>query len=130
MHPVEALACAIATQEGWFLAGSRPQIRHNPGDLRFACQIGAKTPQPANGPPPIATFDTDTNGIAALFRQIWLQVAEGQTARQIIAQWAPASENNTRVYLENVLAWTKLPPDEPVLNLLPPLVRMTDDSEG
>lgn len=127
-HPVELIACAVASQEGWFVPGSIPQIRRNPGDLRFANQIGAQTPSnpvPFGTPQPIAVFATNALGTTALFRQIWLQVAEGQTVRQIISQWAPPNENNTSVYLENVLHWTGLPPDTPVLELLPPLQRLT-----
>jgi hypothetical protein len=121
-HPVELLACAISTQEGWFVPGSIPSVRNNPGDLRFAHQVGATLPpgQPVN-PPPIALFPSKSRGVAALFRQLWLQVSEGETVRQIIAQWAPPNENNTGAYLQDVLNWTGLPPDTPVLQLLPPL---------
>jgi hypothetical protein len=59
-----------------------------------------------------------------LFRQLWLQVAEGQTVREIIAQWAPPNENNMSQYLEDVLLWTGLPADTPVLELLPPLEKL------
>ena len=128
-HPVELLACAIATQEGYFSSNPTvtPRARNNPGDLRFASQIGAstpgwKSPGTPDSPAPIATFDTAAAGVTALFRQVWLQVAKGQTVRQVISQWAPPNQNNTSVYLENVLAWTGLPPDTPVLQLLPPLV--------
>ena len=122
-HPVELLACAIATQEGFFAPGTVPAVQHNPGDLRFAGQMGAYTPAPTLSHP-IATFATLPLGVTALFRQLWLQVAEGQTVRQIIAQWAPPSENNTSAYLANVINWTGLPADTPVLSLLPPLVRL------
>jgi hypothetical protein len=124
IHPVELLACAIATQEGYFVAGSPPQIWRNPGDLRFAHQTGASAPISSGSAFPIAMFESTALGITALFRQIWLQVAEGQTVRQIISQWAPPNENNTSVYLENVLHWTGLPADTPVLELLPPLQRL------
>jgi hypothetical protein len=128
-HPVELLACAIATQEGWFSAGSIPQVRRNPGDLRFAGQLGASRPNGGGKPPfgqaePIAVFSSNARGITALFRQIWVQVAEGQTVRQIVAQWAPPIENNTSSYLQDVLNWTGLPSDIPVLELLPPLVQL------
>jgi hypothetical protein len=123
-HPVELLACAIATQEGWFLAGSLPSLRNNPGDLRFAGQAGASVPAGASQPRPIAQFASQALGTTALFRQIWLQVAEGQTVRQIISQWAPANENDTSAYLKNVLRWTGLPADVPVLELLPALVQL------
>jgi len=122
-HPVELLACSIATQEGWFVAGSTPQILRNPGDLRYAGQIGALPPASPNTEP-IATFKSNAAGVTALFRQLWLQVAEGQTVRQIIAQWAPPNENNTGAYLQDVLNWTGLPADTPVLELLPALTQM------
>ena len=131
-HPVELLACAIATQEGWFDPDPTvtPRARNNPGDLRFASQIGASTPgwkmATPQSPVPIATFTDAWAGVTALFRQVWLQVAKGQTVRQVIGQWAPPNENNTSVYLENVLAWTGLPPDTPVLQLLPPLVNLRE----
>ncbi len=73
---------------------------------------------------PIARFKTLPLGVTALYRQLWLQVANGQTVRQIINQWAPTNENNTSVYLENVLSWTKLPADTPVLSLLPELTKL------
>lgn len=129
-HPVELLACAIATQEGWFVPGSTPAVRRNPGDLRFANQIGAETPEnpaPFNAQP-IATFKSNAYGVTALFRQLWLQVAEGQTVRQIIAQWAPPTENNTSAYLADVLNWTGLAADVPVLELLPPLVPLNQEA--
>ena len=121
-HPVELLACAIATQEGWFLPGSKPSLRNNPGDLRLADQIGASVPIGVSEPRPIAQFASQALGTTALFRQVWLQVAEGQTVRQIVNQWAPASENDSTAYLQNVLHWTGLPADVPVLELLPALV--------
>lgn len=119
MHPIESLASAIATMEGVFTPGTTPALRKNPGDLRMAGQLNASG---AKGT--IAVFPTAAMGTAALFRQLWLQVAEGQTVRQIIAQWAPPNENNTSLYLQNILRWTGLPPDVPVLDLLPPLSRM------
>lgn len=130
MHPVEALASAIATQEGWFDSPPKlPSLRNNPGDLRYARQIGSSAPGwDGKGASPIATFSSAELGTAALFRQLWLQVASGQTVREIIAQWSPPNENNTGAYLENVLKWTGLPADVPVLELLPPLTRMNAGS--
>lgn len=123
-HPVDLLCCAISLQEGWFSDNSVPKIRKNPGDLRAAGQIGAQ-PAPAKGTPPIATFDTVGHGVAALYRQVWKYVADGKTVAQLIAIWAPPIENNTTVYLQNVLHWTGLPADIPILELLPPLVKLS-----
>ena len=125
-HPVELIVCAIATQEGDFLPGSIPAKQNNPGDLRYAGQIGARRPDGFVGPvraiEPVAVFDTLEHGVIALFRQVWLQVAMGQTVRQIIFQFAPPNENNTGKYVSNLLAWTALPADVPVSHLLPALV--------
>ena len=123
-NPVELLACAIASQEGFFHAGSVPATHHNPGDLRFAGQLNATRPIGVPAGSPIAVFPSDAAGVAALYRQLWLQVAQGQTVAQIIAQWAPPSENNTSLYLDDVLRWTGLARDVPVLDMLPPLVNL------
>ena len=127
-HPVELLACAIATQEGWFAASgsNQPQLKNNPGDIRYAKQLNASAPEwNGIGNPPIATFSNPATGIAGLYRQLWMQVAEGQTVAEIIAQWAPPVQNQTTLYLRNVLAWTGLPRDTPVLDLLPPLISLS-----
>ncbi len=129
-HPVELLACAIASQEGAFTRGKTPSIRNNPGDIRYAQQVGATRPDGTAGPvhpntpEPIAVFSSLPLGVSALYRQLWLQVAHGQTVRQIISSWAPANENDTSTYLENVLTWTELPADVSVLSLLPPLTQL------
>lgn len=125
-HPVDLICSAIATQEGWFEPGQNiPKERNNPGDLRFADQIGATRPNwNKYGNPPIATFTNAKLGITALYRQVWRQVAQGQTLREIINQWAPAIENNTTAYLSAVLQWTGLPADTPILDLLPDLVQL------
>jgi hypothetical protein len=118
-NPVDLLACAIATQEGFFAAGSTiPKTRNNPGDLDYAGQIGAARPPLGSANPNIAMFTSLPLGVAALYRQLWLQIAQGQTVRQIIEQWDPGNPT----YLANVLAWTKLPADTPVLQLPPALV--------
>ena len=119
--PVMLLASAIATQEGFFAATATiPSLRNNPGDLIYAGQIGAVRPARRSADPAIAVFASLPLGIAALYRQLWLQVAQGQTVRQIINQWDPGNPT----YLTNVLEWTGLPADTPMLELLPPLVKM------
>jgi hypothetical protein len=122
-NPVELLACAIATQEGFFLPEvTIPKMRNNPGDLDYAGQIGASRPRMSSPDIYIAVFASLPLGVAALFRQLWLQIAQGQTVTQIINQWS----DNDPVYLANVLAWTGLPPDTPVLELLPTLVELNE----
>ena len=120
-HPVELICCAIATQEGWFSSNRNvlPIVNNNPGDLDYAGQLNAEP----NGR--FAKFTSPQTGETALFRQVWAQVAEGQTLRQLINQWAPSTENNTSEYLQNVMKWTGLAADTPILQLLPPLEDLT-----
>ena len=122
--PVDLIVYAIATQEGELSS----HTRNNPGNLRYSGQHGATRPDGYTGPvradEPVAQFDTWVGGIIALYRQIWLQVAMGQTVRQIVSQFAPPNENDTAVYIADVAKWTGLALDTPVRDLLPPLVRM------
>jgi hypothetical protein len=118
--PVTLLACAIATQEGYFTPGTFPQEHNNPGDLEYEGQIGAS---PVVGSP-LAHFATRALGENALFRQLRAQIAEGQTVSEIIAQWAPSTQNDTSGYLQDVLQWTGLPAEVPVLELLPQLLQL------
>jgi len=122
-HPVELICCAIARQEGWFDGPNPPTKLHNPGDLRYAGQVNAKPSDPQTQDS-LAEFSSDQAGIAGLFRQVWAQVAAGQSLRELISQWAPPNENNTSVYLVNVLEWTQLPADTPVLELIPQLYKV------
>lgn len=119
-HPVELLCCAIATQEGFFVPGTIPALRNNPGDLEYESQTGGRLAPITAADLHIAIFSSLPLGVTALFRQVWLQVAEGQTVRQIINQW----DTGDVAYLANVLAWTGLPADTPVLALLPPLQQL------
>lgn len=119
-HPVDLLASAIATREGFFVKGSIPSVRNNPGDLYFEGQLNAKLPPAGQPDPEIAAFPSLADGITALYRQLWLQAAEGQTVRQICMEWS----GNDPAYLPDILEWTDLPADVPVLQLLPPLQQM------
>ena len=126
-HPVELLVCAIATQEGWFGPSTNiPVVRNNPGDLRYAHQANAARPDGTTAGTlpvePIAVFSSAQAGICGAFRDVWAKVALGLTVRQIIFIYAPENENNTSAYLQDVLKWTGLPSDVPVLKILPALV--------
>ena len=72
----------------------------------------------------VAVFSSVHAGICGAFRDVWAKVAKKETLRQMISVYAPPNENNTSEYLENVLAWTGLPADTPVLDLLPELFKM------
>ena len=129
-HPVELIVCAVGTMEGWFDTDRTviPVVRNNPGDLRFAHQANATRPDGTTAgnlaAEPVCVFSSVHAGICGAFRDIWAKTAKGETVRQMISIYAPPNENNTSVYLENVLEWTGLPADTPVLDLLPPLVKL------
>lgn len=107
---LEKLCSAIARQEGWFAAGSRPQRNNNPGNARKA--------------PWLDKYNVDSGywkatsaaeGIAGLYYLVALYVARGSTLRQLLAKWAPAADGNSEpVYLANVVKWTGLDPDKPL----------------
>jgi hypothetical protein len=125
MKPTDSvilLCCAIATQEGYFNPDPSvpPRRLNNPGDINYAGQQNASRAEGTS----LAHFCSPGAGIAALFRQVWLYVAMGKTVREIIEIWAPPNENNTEAYITNVLAWTKLQPDVPMLQQIAPLVNL------
>jgi hypothetical protein len=125
--PVILLCCAIASQEGWWDGpGAIPVERKNPGDLRYAGQLNASAPGwNGQGEAPIATFTSPETGIAGLFRDIWEKIAKGMTVAQIVDVWAPPSDgNDTSQYLKDVLAWTGLVADKPMLEQIAPLVKL------
>lgn len=122
---IELICCAIATEEGYFGAGTTPRLRNNPGDLRYAKQANASAPGwNGVGIAPVATFTTSQAGIVGLFRDVLAKVATGVTLRQLIYEFAPPNENNSALYVKNVLDWTGLPADVPVLTLIPDLYQM------
>lgn len=118
-HPVDLIVAAFAAQEGWFNADPNvtPRFRNNPIDLMFAGQILAKS-----GSGGIATFPNPASGIVAAYRQVWLWVQMDYTLTEMVTTQAPPNENNTAEYLANVLAWTGLPADVPIKQLLPGIV--------
>src|ERR1035437_8695742 len=122
---IDVLFGALARQEGAFSPDPNtiPRRRNNPLDLRFAGQVGASAPagmQNKNiAPPPIAQFDTLAHGIAAGYRQLWADIARGDSLRKLIYSWAPPNENDTAGYLANVARWVAVADlDAPLLELL------------
>ena len=107
---VDQIARAISRQEG-------PNNRNNPGNLRWAGQIGASS-SGLGGEPPLAKFSSLGLGVVGLYRQIWADIARGDTLRQLIWSWAPPSENNSDQYALNVANWTGLPLDVPLVDLV------------
>ena len=116
-NPIELLVSAIATQEGnW---GT------NPGNLRVAGQAHA-----IGQAGTLASFQGDADGsgrqygVLALYRDVLAKAAQGLTIRQLVAVYAPPNENDTGVYIRNVLDWTGLPGDVPLVQLIPEPIRL------
>lgn len=115
----DSIASAIQTQEGYY-PGSLAYRNNNPGNLVFAGQPGA-TP----GAGGFAAFDSYADGRAALVNQIDLDATRGTdvngnpttTVAQLIASWAPPSQNDTATYVANVSASTGFDPNAPLESL-------------
>lgn len=101
---IEAIANAIATAEGFFVAGTLPNRNNNPGDLRNAPWL--VHPVVAGG---FWTANSVGAGVAGLLHQIALDIARGQSLQQLITSWAPPSGgNNTDNYINETLRRLKL----------------------
>jgi len=71
---------------------------NNPGNLRFVGQAGA-----VQGKGGFAKFATPQAGVAALNNQISLDASRGHTLASFINKYAPSSENNTSLYLQQAI---------------------------
>ncbi len=89
------LAQLIAQEEGFNVEGSLPNRDHNPGDLRHS----PHSSHPAGDPDGIGVIATDAAGWADLERQLELYADRGLTLAQMVAEYAPSTENNTQAYL-------------------------------
>jgi hypothetical protein len=111
------LAKLIATQEGFFVPGSLPERRNNPGDLRHSPHSSHE----GIGPDDIGIIDTVEHGWEDLERQLRLYAARGMSLREAIYSWAPpADRNDTPQYLNFVVAGLgkDVTPDTSLLSVL------------
>lgn len=100
---ISIVADAIQHQEGWNI-GDRAYLNNNPGDLRFAGQIGAD-----QGAGNFCVFQNAYAGRYALENDIRLKLVNGnylsKTITDLITLYAPPSDNNpTAAYIQHVLA--------------------------
>ena len=93
------LAHLIAQREGFFVAGTLPQRRNNPGDLRHSPHSSHE----GIGPDDIGIIDTVEHGWEDLERQLQLYAQRGMDLGAAIYSWAPPTENDSAGYLEFVL---------------------------
>jgi hypothetical protein len=82
---IAAWANAIAQFEGFNQAGSRPARNHNPGDLKYAGQVGA-VGKDSGG---FAIFADDVTGFQALYNQLakYVQDFPGYSILEMMAHY-------------------------------------------
>lgn len=108
------LCGAIATAEGFFVVGSLPQRNNNPGDLRAAPWL--KNPTIEHG---FWKAGSVQEGIAGLYHQVALNVARGQSLRQMITAYAPSADgNDTENYIKETSRRVGIDPEVPMWNYL------------
>lgn len=107
------LSLAIAKFEGYFHPDTLPQRMKNPGDLKFAGQMGAEM-----GESGFARFKTDMQGWEALWNQIALYIRRGDTITSMMEHYAPPSENDTQKYISFINEQTGLPINTPLYQLI------------
>lgn len=106
---------------------------NNPGNIRRSSDAWQGL-APVQDDPAFFKFESPEYGIRAMVRVLKnYQARHGlNTIRQIIARWAPSSENDTAAYIRNMEQWTGLGADLPLdLNqpfvlgaLVPAIIRM------
>lgn len=86
----------------WSVAIPRKSViaykNNNPGNLRFAGQKGA-----TKGYSGFAYFENPIDGFDALKNQIKIDSNRGLTVEQFVHKFAPLIENDTHLYLDQVL---------------------------
>lgn len=70
-------------------------VNNNPGNLKFAGQDGA-----VKGEGGFAKFTSPQAGFNALINQIKLEVKRGHTLASFVNKFAPPSENDTKLYIQ------------------------------
>jgi len=98
------LAQLIAQEEGFGRPGTKPTRNHNPGDLEHAPHIIGWDGK-------IGIEPNDDAGWNDLERQLRLYASRGLTLRDMVAIYAPPSENNTGQYLQFICNGLDLSPD-------------------
>jgi len=100
------LAQLIAQEEGFYVPGTIPYDRNNPGDLRHS----PHSFHPPGDPDGIGQIDTIADGWADLERQLQLFAGRGLTLEQMIYEYASPPSNNTAEYLAYICSGLKCDP--------------------
>lgn len=80
--------------------GTLADKNNNPGNLRYVGQEGATM-----GEGGFAKFNTPEAGWQALISQIQLDQSRGLTLAQFVSKYAPPTENNTNLYVQQMASW-------------------------
>lgn len=107
---------AVAREEGFYAAGTRPQRNLNPGDIeagRFAAAHGA-----TGSDGRFAIFPNADAGFAAMRALFQAPGYKGLTVEAALNRWAPPVENQTNAYIKNVCEWAGCQPTDVIDNLL------------
>lgn len=111
LHPrLYSVAAAMAHHEG-FYRGSRAWRNNNPGNLRSSPLADGNDKPDGKG---MATFATYYHGLAAMMRDLWGKctghtssgLSGESTVRDLIAVWAPSTENDVEAYVKAVVGQT------------------------
>jgi hypothetical protein len=106
---VGTIASTIQTQEGYF-PGSLAYRNNNPGNLLYVGQSGATL-----GERGFARWRSYEEGLEALYNQIQLYASRGLTIDQMMAIYAPASDdNNPAAYAQRIAAALGVSVDTPL----------------
>ena len=84
-------------------------INNNPANLRFAGQIGA-----SKGEGGFAKFNSPQEGLNALVDQIKLDAGRGHTLSTFINKFAPPTENDTKLYIQQAMEALGVSKDTPI----------------
>lgn len=87
-------------------------INNNPGNLKFAGQYGA-----VKGEGGFAKFSSPQEGLNALVDQIRLDVERGHTLATFIGKYAPPTENNTKLYIQQATKLLGYGPETPLKSI-------------
>jgi len=109
-----------------------PTRSNNPGNLMYAGQPGAIPGVPRANGGSFALFANPELGVNALERQVAKNTQErGQSIKQMMAKYAPKSENNTNKYVKNLSKDLGISPTAKVpMSKVPALSRAISKHEG
>jgi hypothetical protein len=107
------LSQAIARQEGFYVQPgeasypTRAQRNNNPGNLEYSAFTRAHGATGTDGR--FAIFSSSDAGFLCLIELLALAAYQSLSIEDAIARYAPANENDTEAYVNNVCDWCEVP---------------------